>query len=61
MRTYTDEEWRREIANRILAGSADVQTDNQGQLVIYTSMFEWRTEIPGAYDIKDEPDPNYDE
>ena len=59
MTTYTDAEWRAKVAAAILDGSADVQTDNVGQLVVYTGLFEWLAEDGKNEEVRDEPQPEY--
>ncbi len=56
MKKYTDEEFRELIAQKIISGELDPETDSEGQLVFYTGMFE-----NAVSDIQDEADPEYDE
>lgn len=46
--------FREELAEDILQGKADEQTDNTGQIIIYTQRWEW---LDGT--IRDEPDPSW--
>ena len=55
MRTYTEAE----VESATTVGSnfgCELLNDNQGQVVIYTGIFEW---MDGTY--HDEPDPNYND
>ena len=44
----------RDVIESITDGSADIETDNEGQLIIYTNMYEW---MDGS--IRSEPDPDF--
>ena len=49
----TKVEFDRRVIESLTQGHADEQTDNEGQIVIYTGMYEWSD---GS--IHDEPDPD---
>jgi hypothetical protein len=38
---YSAKEFREIIAEALLAGEADEQTHDDGEIVIYTGMYEW--------------------
>lgn len=42
MKTFTETEMRQKLAKDILNGSADMQTDNHGQIIVYAQVFRWR-------------------
>lgn len=56
MATYSNEEFRHMVAQQILDGELEPMTDNQGQLVIYTGLYENAT----TAEIQDEEDPDFD-
>ena len=56
MRTLTWDEFCHSVASDMNDGIADVQTDNSGQLIVYTNLFEWSD---GS--IRSEPDPSWDD
>lgn len=49
-------EFDRQVIESIVDGSADMQTDNEGQILIYTGMYRQKDGT-----ISDSPDPSYDE
>ena len=52
MKTYTFIEFDQHIMD----GGGDLQTDNVGQLIIYSGLFRWND---GS--IRDQPDPSWDD
>jgi hypothetical protein len=54
MKTYTEAEFRQKLIDDINNGVIDCQVDNEGQLVIYTGLFQWNDSI-----VRDEADPNW--
>lgn len=52
MRIYTKDEV--DAYTTCNSGGAALEHDNQGQLIIYTGMFQW-----GDGTVRDQPDPNY--
>lgn len=42
LKTFTETEMRQKLAKDILNGSADMQTDNHGQIIVYAQVFRWR-------------------
>lgn len=56
MNTYTEQEAMQSITDDVNCGIDMSETDNQGQVVIYTGIFRWND---GTY--HEEPDPNYEE
>ena len=50
MKIYTDEE----LDEMLTVGVSE--TDNHGQIVIYTGLFRWKDQT-----VRDCPDPNYDD
>jgi hypothetical protein len=52
MKIYTHEEIRRHT--HCTTGNAELLRDNQGQLIVYTGMFQW---ADGT--VRDTPDPDY--
>lgn len=55
MKIYSNEQFRALLVKMVSHGMADEQTDNQGQVIIYTNFFEWNDST-----IRDVPDPNWD-
>jgi hypothetical protein len=53
MKTYTEAEVN--AATDIKADGAELCHDNQGQIVLYTGLFQWKDGT-----VRDEPDPTYD-
>jgi len=47
-------EFDRRVIESLVQGTADEQTDNEGQIIIYTGMYEW---ADGS--IRDTPDPDF--
>lgn len=56
MRILTDTEFAKELAEGANNGTLDQQTDNSGQIVIYSGYWTW-----GDGTIRDIPDPSYQE
>lgn len=54
MRIITHTEFAEDLARRAESGELDEQTDNSGQIVIYTNYWLW-----GDKTIRDLPDPSY--
>jgi hypothetical protein len=48
-------EFDRRVIESLAQNASDEQTDNEGQIIIYTGMYEW---LDGT--IHDEPDPDWD-
>lgn len=57
IKTFTQEEQDKAVMidDEIIPG-AEMCEDNQGQLVLYTGMFQW-----GDGTVRSQPDPNYEE
>jgi hypothetical protein len=51
MKTYTKEEYIKLLAD----GCGEMQSDNKGQIIVYTGIFLWKDGT-----VRDEPDPKYD-
>lgn len=51
---YTESDFRKAIADAIMDGSLEPETDNEGQLVFYTGMYETTEGV-----IQDEHDPEW--
>jgi hypothetical protein len=51
----TQAEFIRQVIEALTNGDADIKTDNEGQLVIFTGVFEQADTT-----LSDEPDPNFD-
>jgi len=56
MSLITQAEFVRQVIEALTNGGADIQTDGQGQLVIYTGIYE-----QADSSLADEVDPNYDQ
>ncbi len=54
MSLITQAELVRQVIEALTNGDANIQTDRQGQLVIYTGVFEQRDTS-----LSDEPDPHF--
>lgn len=52
MRTFGKQEWRNHIIGHVRAGSADIQKDDSGQIIIHTNLYMWDDES-----VHDEPQP----
>lgn len=56
MKKFTEAEFRKALADDILNGTADEQTDNHGQVIVYACMFRWNDGT-----IRDEADPTWED
>jgi hypothetical protein len=54
MSSLTKTEFDRQVIESLVQDHADIQTDNEGQLLIYTGLYEW---CDGS--IHNEPDPHW--
>jgi len=50
----TRTEFIRQVIEALMNGASDEQTDNEGQIMIYTGMYEW---TDGT--VRDTPDPDF--
>ncbi len=54
MKRIDETEFQRQVIEALINGDADIQTDNEGQLIIYTGVYEQADTTLG-----DEPDPKF--
>jgi hypothetical protein len=47
-------EFIRQVIEALMNGASDEQTDNEGQIIIYTGMYEWSDGT-----VRDTPDPDF--
>lgn len=52
MKTMSDDEFRKKVADMIVNRELDPETDNVGQIIFYTGYFENSEGV-----VQDEPDP----